>query len=227
MPRYKRRRRSTYKRRSFRRRRVYRRRVPRRARIQTRRFPLLQPDRLKVKLRYSDFGRFTLSSGAASTNFTANDVNINGITGFDQYAALYRFYYVAGATMRMGIVNHASNDATMFYMFPATNTFVVGDLATKDPADYPYSKIRWLSPLSGAGSRTFIKMYMSTKKIYGKATGQAEEYAAAVSGAPEYLWYFNYGAQSENASATSFLTYHFTITFYVQFYGRQELAVGS
>lgn len=154
------------------------------------------------------------------------DPNIGGTqpTGFDQYSAFYRFYYVAGSKITLEVINVDDADCISFGIFPGTNQLSTGDLSSMDPDNWPYSQEKTLGPLTSSFSRARFKAYMSTKKLYGYPASTNSNFIAAVSANPTNQWYWNLYAVNIAAQAAQ-MRMKYKVTYYVTFFGRQEIAV--
>lgn len=200
-------------------------------RIKTRKGGMLVSDRFKVKLKYSLLiSGNTDASGDYTYVFSGNsayDPDVSGVgfqpTGWDQYSALYRFYYVSGSKLRFQVINQSTTDVIKVGCFPATQQLSSGDLATMDPAEWPYSRWALLGPTSSSRSVKDIKSYMSTKKVYGYRTSTNPNFISAISANPTNQWYWNIWVTTLVGTSPGF-TLSCTMTYYVNFFGRQEIA---
>lgn len=199
------------------------------AKIRTRSQGTLLADRTKVKLSYSAIFDASLILNLIVNVIKGNslfdpDSNTTGQpTGFDQYAAFYRFYYVSGCKMLFTVINRSTTDSIQMGVVPATNQLSTGDFTTMVPDEWPYCRFKVLGPLGSSRSVGSIKHYMSTKKIYGRSTSDSD-FQAAVTSDPSFLWYFNQYLQGSSGTSTAAVTIFYKITYYAQFYGRQEIA---
>ena len=222
---------------SFKRRRIYGglkrfRRKLRGGRIKARSQGRLLADRTKVKLTYTLlFNAATDANGLYTYLFSGNspyDPDVTGVgfqpTGYDQWSAFYRFYYCSGSSIRIALMNLDSTKLLRWGVVPGTNQLSTGDLATMDPIEWPYCKYRDAGPLSSSKSYTRLKSYMSTKKIYGYRTATNNNFIASVTGNPTNIWYWNLFVNTPSL-ASSNITLSLTITYYVTFFGRQEISI--
>lgn len=144
-------------------------------------------------------------------------------TGFDQYTALYRFYYVAGSKCLVELINTGTTEVVEFGVFPATNQISTTDLATMEPADWPYATTKTLGPLASSFSRARFRKYMSTKKIYGYKTSNNDNFVASISASPTNQWWWNFYAVNFTAAEAT-LRIRIRVIYYCHFFGRQEIA---
>lgn len=218
-----RRRRTTFKRRFYGRRRGSHARV--------RRQGYLLADRTVVKLSYTLTTLITTdSSGFYARSLSGNslfdpDPGVGSVqpTGFDQYSAFYRFYYVAGSKCSMDLINTDAADVVSVGLFPSTNQISTTDLTTMYPEDWPYVTDKTLGPLSSSFSRCRFKKYMSTKKIHGYKTSNNSNFISAVTGSPTNQWWWNIYGLNTGGDAIN-LRAKIKITYYCHFFGRQEIA---
>lgn len=211
----------------------YRRRFKKRAsHITTRRNGYLLPDRQMVKLAYTYMQvDSTDVAGLYARTFSGNslfdpDPSVGGAqpTGFDQYAAFYRFYHVAGCKIRLEFINTDSSSVIQCGVVPGTNQLAAGDLTVMYPLEWPYSVERTLGPLTSSFSRCMLNRYMSTKKIYGYKTSNNGNYISAVSASPTNQWYWNIWVRNAAAAAVPFRI-KIKLVYYCHFFGRQEIEV--
>lgn len=230
MRRFRRKARLTRKVRPFKRRR-YGRRVYARKHAVSKRFGFLMPDRLLVKLKWTltftitdgGTGLYTRVFGGNNAFDPDTGAGSSQPTGWDQYAALYRNYYVGGSKFKLEAINTGSTDITTLGVIPATTQLSTTDLGTMIPTEWPYCTERTLGPLTSSFSRTILKRYMSTKKIVAYKTSNNANFVTATSSAPTANWYWNLYATGSGSSFGN-VTARLQITYYVQFFGRQEIA---
>lgn len=195
--------------------------------------PLIVPDRALTKLVFPDARGLTSTAGAIETYvYSGNDVfdpNYTGVggqpTGYDKWISFYRFYKV-----------YASKIQLIFHNVIALGTqgasFYCGVIANQDPslavatvpemASLPYTKMRIFHVGAGACK---ISNYMTTEKIYGlnkKAVEVDTSYAALVTGSPTSEWYWNIVVQTGDMATTAAVQVSVRITYYVEFYGRND-----
>lgn len=248
MRRYKRKARKLYRRaKKYFKRRYGRGKHARAGRIRSKYVGFLLPDRLKVKLRYSATvslvcdvnGRITgvLAGNSPYDPDASGSGNIQP-TGWDQYSAFYRFWYCPGSTIRLQIQNPVNDTAQtnavgskIFGVFPATNQLSNLDLATMDPTEWPYVTEKYLNSWP-ALNVTRIKKYMATKKIYGYKTADNPNFIANTGNTgtgsnPTNQWWWNlycyspYGTTGDGDA----IVVRLSITYYVHFFGRQEIPI--
>lgn len=213
-------------------------------RIRSRYQGLLLPDRLKVKLRYTiDFTLTLDGNGLVAEDLAGNDPfdpdnsgTPNGQpTGWDQYTAYYRFWYCPGSKIKCRMINvnndiAAANNPILgnatFGIVPGTNILSTADLVTMQPRGWPYSKEAYVSSFPASNVKTLTN-YMATKKMYGYKTSTNSNFIAQVTTSPTNKWYWNFYVKNQSALAASGQKYdfHVELTYYVHFFGRQEIAL--
>lgn len=225
-------------------RRYGRRRYSRMGRIRTRSAGFLTPDRLKVKLRVQGTMAIELNNdGIGSAVFIGNgpyDWDGAGTfnqqaTGWDQWCAFYEFYYCSGSKIKLEAIvqsGTATQAGQVFGVYPHTLPISDTDLLTKSPLGYPYCSEKFMSLVNGPGGKATFSKYCSNKKIFGRRTAQDPNFqgTAGTQGSgtnPAETWHWNIYARSPNGAADSGLVImcRVSITYYVQFYGRTELAI--
>lgn len=195
------------------------------------------PDRIKVKLNYFAEIDTTNTFGAASVQqFRGNSVFDPDLTGtghqpmgFDQWSAFYGHYRVSGSSLRIGALVPGGtafiNTDTVgcsFGIVPATSSSLP---TVTELVEWPYSKWRqstFYTPIKG------VSAYMSTAKMLGvnKASVKNEDNnSALISANPTNQWYWNLLVFPANGTQTTYWTYTVKLTYYVEFFGRVNLAI--
>lgn len=218
---------------SIRRRRVVRRgRVQRAGRRTIRRLNPIQPDRLKVKLRYQTIDTISIGSPNQIHVMSGNgpydpDETFTGRqpTFYDQYASLYDSYYVSGSKISLEICNLNTTTPLIVTIKPDTVQWVTTDLATYNPWEETQSKSVLLSPRDAGGSRKRMKFYTTTNKLWALNTIDYATAQAPVTGVPALEWWWNMIFQNANGVASLDLTAQVRITYYVTFFAKKRVGV--
>lgn len=236
--------------RSFYRRRNAHRRHRKPGRISRRSEPLLLPDRLQTKLKWSINVLATLNgAGLAVLNLFGNGpydpdgggTPLNQPTGWDQYSAFYDRYYCSGSKIKMEVTNvnndlGAAADPTvsdaLVGLIPSNNIVTTSNLTTTNPSELPYAQEKTVAPFPGHQYRV-LKKYMSTKKMFGQPgcaynpDFQGIAGNTGVGSNPNNLWWWNaYFVAPAGAAATGKkYRVRLWITFYVTFYRRNQLTI--
>lgn len=226
----KRRRRTSYGRRKYRRayKRMYRKKrkyQPSKVVIRT---PIM-PDRMFVKLKWSEMLNVSGASGvAADRRYAINNLfdplfETGGTqpTGFDQWATLYRVYKVHGVKISINFVNRSSTiTAVVGYVLNSGSTTLTSMLTQTDIA---YSQ-RQLLAINSANNSCKMKTYCSLKKLLGIKTLEDDEFSASVTGPPNTLAFLHLMTQDSAASGTTDVMTDIKFTFYTEFQTRQGLS---
>lgn len=233
------RRRKSIKRRKSRkgRRRVARRKRMSRATTTVARGPSGFPDRLFVKLRYSERINQTHAVGASAVYVWRGnslfDCNFTGggtqPYGFDQWAALYSYYTVYGSSIKVqNCVTQNTNLAMDIAVLPSVENTVASVSDISSPVEeMPYCKYKIVGTYAVGVNDNIIRSYMSTAKIYGvnKAAVESEDnYSAAVTTNPANGWYWITVTQPVDESTAMTSTIVVMITYYAEFNTRKNLA---
>lgn len=189
------------------------------------RTPSMIPDRMKVKLRYTEVFNISVGSGVQTYNlFSANsiyDPDATGVghqpLGHDQWNAFYEKYMVYGSSINLKWLS--TGDGFVWYA-PQTSSTFTGSLSLVK--EQPYTRIYTYN--SQGSNRSQAKSYMSTKKIMGmKTTTENDDNLASPFGTnPTQRWYWAVGCYDVNGSttvATSF-TIVVEIVYYVVLFDR-------
>jgi hypothetical protein len=175
------------------------------------------PDRLGVKLKYSQTVTFTGSAAPTSQAFAVNSLFDPDLTGtghqpsyFDTLAAIYGRYFVKGATAELQITNGSTKAVTWvaLYSDQITNTTVESLTEAKN-------SVSGIVGEAGAMStRTKSLQYMATSKIMGQPLSEPDDNMyAGVGASPADLWYLIFKVTSVDVTTTITVLVKFTILF--------------
>lgn len=193
------------------------------------------PDRIFVKLKYSDIKVATTTAGAASVQiWRANTVFDPDFTGVghqpyatDQWGALYNKFRVHGSSIRCSSYETSGTIAWQEVILP--------HLATASPASiFPVEEMPYVSVKTQANNTSLNKQnmvkgrYMGTSKIFGvdKQTVRSEDNFAGNYGTstdPANLWYWTHFIYPMDTSSTITVYVNYHLEFYVEWYQRKDL----
>lgn len=186
-----------------------------------------QPDRLFVKLKYTENLVLTTAGGNTHYVYSGNSVFDPNVTGggsqpmgYDEYSALYTRYNVHSCAIR---VTAASTDAVPTYitLLPHADSSGFADLRTS--IAHPNS--RWkIIPASASTTRT-IKHYSTTRKMLQiKDMSDHINSTAATTTNPTTRWYWILTFANTDAGNLA-LDMIVELTYYVEFSRPKELAM--
>ena len=90
----------------------------------------------------------------------------------------------------------------------------------------PYSSHKFTGRDDGGYSNTYIKKFMSTRKMFGigKKKLTDDEFSAVTSSTPAEEWFWHvYTASQDQGASSQDITAHVKLTYYVKFYHRSQL----
>lgn len=197
------------------------------------------PDRLFVKLNYSDTYAFTTTLGIATQQvFRGNSVFDPDQTGvghqpyaFDQWANFYGYYRVHGSKIRAQLCSQSASGANFSTFTPWLAVFP--SLSTAAPSypnplqEMPYVSYRYPIVYGQGNRENIINKYMSTAKIFGEkklAVETEDNFSAAVTTNPADIWYWHAIVGSLDNASTQTAIVIFKITYYVEFSARKDMA---
>lgn len=180
----------------------------------------------QCKLKYVDAISLTSTLGATvQQQYAFNDLYDPDYTGtghqpmgFDQLATIYEKYQVTGMAYKISTLGFSDNSvACVNWSDSATVKFA----DWKEAAEQKYNKIRYLQ--QGSMKPTYLKGYMSTKRLLGLSKTDDLPYTA-VSSSPSDRTFFNMLFQTYDEASTSSAEFVVTLTFYCKFTGRKQLS---
>lgn len=193
--------------------------------------PAQQPDRLMVKLKYTQRIPFSGSSLVTQV-FRANglfDPDLSGTgfqpNGFDQYAALYTRYRVHASKIEGWYIADiaGSGAAVVTSITPSQNPTAVGG-TFEGIIGNPFVKWCTLGPSTGENNQK-LSNYTSIQKIQGKPGVKYDDVnAAPVDGLPARQTYWICETGSIDNISNVDITGIFCITYYCEFFDRRQLS---
>lgn len=188
------------------------------------------PDRISVKLKYSDVLTLTTGvSGNAVYIFRGNSIFDPDLTStghqplyHDNYAAIYERYVVKAAKIRIQAVNHSGVDSAVFMCAASTDQFATSDINAQSTLEQTDSVVTRILPVSTSNPGK-LSMYMTTARALGMTPAElsADDTTQSAFGSnPSSVWYFNLGTYAMNATSGVTIRFQVMITYYVEIYGR-------
>lgn len=185
------------------------------------------PDRLFTKLKY-DKVNITLVNAAptGSVIFKTNDISNspdNGVTthkplGFNQYMGLYSYYRVHASKINIS-VGFMSVPGKIGVM---ASTLTTAPATLQNLLEQPYKTYKIIATTV---NNTFIKYYITTKKLWGE---QSIQYDGAWVGtsilSPGANGFWHILGESYDGSANLTMIINVQITYWVEFFNRVELS---
>lgn len=189
------------------------------------RAPGVLPDRMFTKLTYT-FPGISGASPLLVNSFRGNslydpDASVGGAQpmGFDQLMTLYQRYRVNASSVKLTAVNNTAACGVRAVLVPSQDS----GLATYQRlAESQYSK-RALMANGNGQSRSFLKHYASTRKIYGIKDSSEQEYSGTATTNPTNQWYWYTVFEAADGFTILDLQFDLTITYYVEFWNRVSL----
>jgi len=195
------------------------------------------PDRIRVKLTDSWAGQ--VSTTNANTYF---EVALNGMydpdltgtggqpQGFDQYAAMYKYYRVIASSISIYYFNTDNAYITQISIIPHYKRDDTIRTYT-NPEQLKHCKFKRFANESGGGGRATgtLSHYMTVSKLHGNPiqTHNDDLFSASVDSNPGSTglcyWYVLIQDPVSNA-ATLHGDYIMTVNYYAEFYGSKVLA---
>lgn len=193
------------------------------------RAPSGMPDRLRVKLRYSQYiSLVDLVGGVVVQNvFQGNSCYDPDTTGtghqpycYDQWSNLFRKYMVSGAQIKVSFNALTTNTKSVWVAIQAKTTSA--PTTTVSAAnERAYIRDAVLQP-SGGKSQKNLSMYQSTKRMLGipKLTTASPEFSALINASPGSGWWVDVMAGSVDTLTTFAVDCNVEIKYYVTFFDR-------
>lgn len=194
------------------------------------------PDRLFVKLKYTEFLTWTQTLGTLSSNiYRGNslfDPDLTGTGGqpylFDQWSALYNNYRVHGCKVRFEMTGNGGGvfNCVRMGITPSTQSSTFGASGQELIQEQPRSKWRMWNMGAASVGQGIVKHYISTRQAIGlnKAGESDQDYQATVTANPAKQWYFHcwcYTPDGNTIAASSSIT----LTYFAEFYNRAAPAL--
>lgn len=129
--------------------------------------------------------------------------------GYDQYSAIYDYYYVYSASISLHVINF---DATPVEVAIHASETLVPPTSLTWTRELPYTRFMTVPGSAGGGvNRRALKMRMATRKLFGKATKDEEDFSASGTDDPLKPWFYH--LQVYNAAGAALL--HYTMDYTV------------
>lgn len=189
--------------------------------------PSMFPDRINMKLKYSQFFSHT-GSGLELQQFRGNSLFDPDLTGtghqpnsYDQMSVLYSKYVVHACSIKIRI-NGGSATFIGVSALLATSDTAYSASSLDEVREQAYSQNRIIANTTGT-PQSYMKMYNTSKSIFGKRIIE-EEYAALIGDNPDIIWVYNiYSQDIATIGNAHSIFYVCDLTFYASFYDRNSL----
>ena len=187
------------------------------------------PERIRVKLRYSQLVSLAWTSGSSTWNIFRGaslfDPDLSGAGAqpmwFDQYAAIYGFYRVFGSSIKVDPIPPASGyESIDCWLIPSASQSSFVGIPHDTLTEQPYARFKRMQL---ATRSPMLKAYMATAKLYGDVKARLKydtSYESAVTTSPSNGFYWHVGIAPSDQSSTGSAAVHVTITYYVEFNAR-------
>ena len=189
------------------------------------------PDAALARLRWT--GLTTVNNDATTAwvvgtvyNYRVNNAYspVNGAQqpyGWDQMAALYRYYKVVGCTMRFTPMNQQSSNAIFLArQVPVDENATMDTTAIRTAMERP--GVRYICLQPGGGAARTLEMKIDIPRQLGITPEQfradVSQYSAAVTAAPARYAYVQVGCAG--SATTSFLSVAVEIEYAIQYWQR-------
>lgn len=189
------------------------------------------PDTCYVKLKYRTYYHQTTSVANNAVVYRGNSVfdpqyAVGGTQpeGFDQWATQYQEYYVSASKIRV-IINNPGTGSLLRHSIipcPVDNVTTLSDTTgTLRPEAFPYCKTKYTGNPGGSKTLTWLKHYMTTRKMIRRDVKDVD-LSADVTANPgeEWMWVFRTDYY-DNTQATASCHLDIQITYYVLFHKRK------
>ena len=191
------------------------------------------PDAILVKMRYPQGILLSGGAGFAGNVFRGNslfDPDLTGVGnqpfGFDEWKNLYNRYQVYASSCKVVARSNQSTASGLAMLAIVPQLESVLPLDGYDELGEARARKRMLAPLE-AGNATYLKNYISVRKIFGNSPAQANDltYSATPSLNPvsQFFWHI-FVQQVTNVLATVDTQIYVEMTYYVKWYERVPLS---
>jgi len=197
--------------------------------------PSACPDRLFVKLVFSERLTWTQTTGNVSANvYKLNSLYDPDLTGtglqpyfFDQWASLYYNYRVKASKIEFTVMcgGNSHNNAIAFIL-PSDESTAFGTTSQDLILEQPRCKFRSLKMGYPGVGQTKLTHYMDMERVSGfsKVQTAGTDFGALVSADPAQLGFWHIGTWCPDGNTPNLNTIT-KITFYAEFYNRKRPAV--
>lgn len=189
------------------------------------RAPSAYPDRLYVKLKYSDHANLVSSTSAAYHVFRGNGIFDPDFTGTghqpygrDQWMAMYTQNCVLASKIQVRAMPYSNQSVVA--LRPSVTTTAPSDI--NEILERPRCQYKMLN---AAGGDYFpFKSFMKTKTILGPAKPLQDDEFWSTSSNPTKQWYWIIGAQHPDLTTGVTTQVYVMITYYVCFFSRTQVS---
>lgn len=187
------------------------------------------PDKMYTKLKYVENIHSTAVGGLENIVYRGNSVYDPQYSAgghqplfFDQYIAVYEKYRVIGSSVRLQITNESTQALNVAILPTSTPISLTTFQAVLE--QNRSSAIRTVPPSQYLISTQ--KRYCSTRQATGATKSELydQDYAGTFNSDPVNLWYWNFYLNSVDNVTAIDARILLTITYYVEFFDRQNVA---
>lgn len=202
--------------------------------------PTLFPDKMLVKLKYTDNINYAISQSSALTVQTGYRLNSvfspslsnstqQTVPGFYDLSQIYNSYRVHATKMTCDIENINSYNGSASVGFLVLCTMTPEAQPAYSPATQlqslgnPYTVWANLGLGGSEGGRAVLENYVSLQKLWGSSSQKIDnDFAASTAGSPAQLLFgYVYLIPLKSGTTTINATQIITLDFWVEFYNRQ------
>lgn len=177
------------------------------------------PDRLKVKLRYSQSGSWSGSATPAAQTFNVNSLFDPDRTGvghqpsfFDLYASYYSNYYVRGAWVKVTFTNTGAT--TPVYAVAFLSDVQSSSQTVEQMSEAKYAKMTCVGLSTGQGQKTLDFPYVSIPRLMGQPNAEPDDNMyAAVGASPADCAFLIFKATAVDGTTTFPMTWKVDIIY--------------
>lgn len=186
--------------------------------------PSVVPDRMFVKMKYSEIVALSPGTTNGSYMFSGNsifDPNVTAVgtqpTGYDQWSGFYSKYRVRASKIKIRSSSGSSVPVT-FSLVPTNSSVAI--TGYNESIRLPRAK----SCMLGVSGNTvsYCKNYAKSKVIMGENL-MDDNSAASFGSNPVNRWYWIVWAQSIDNLSHIVVYFEFEVTYYVELYNRVDL----
>jgi hypothetical protein len=196
------------------------------------RSPTALPDKIYLKMRYTDAYVYTCTAGATQTQvMRGNDIFDPDFTGTghqpysrDQWANFYSTYRVLGSSIKaIAAPSNTSNQVGYWFAVCPHGVSQAQSLGPYPLLESPYVRYKMSNQYQGV---SIIKHYISTRKILGlaKAAIQQDNYAAAFGSSPVDQWFWQISIRPSDVATAIVVNVTIMMTYYVELSDRVDLS---
>lgn len=191
------------------------------------RSPSSLPDRMFVKLKYTDVFTLSSSTSIASQIMRGNgmyDPDQSGVghqpLGFDQWQSFYKKFYVIGSSCKAKLQGTTNSGIVMLRPQLVTTTGTVISTELEKP------RTRYALTQTGGSNQDVLSGYMNTLRIFGRPKtefGDLEFTGTMASSDPPQIWYWVIASQNADESSNFNVNVVVEVVYYAMLTDRVRL----